>query len=339
MSWSLIAHTAANAQTTSAINTTGADLIVISLGGNIGSSAAPTDNKGNTWTALTYHSAVANYGARLFYCESPTVGAGHTFSGPTASSFIPICVQAWSGSAASSPFDQQNGNDYHGSNVTTLAAGSITPGQNNELVVTAISTLGGAVSAVDTGFTISDTTTYSGGYSGGMAYLEQSTAGAVNPNWTFASYGYAIDTVIASFKGAGSGTNVTLTAATSSGSVEPFAIKASVGFGSVHGAASVVGPTSKLNIALGTVTTIAGHGTLTPQQGPALAYARALGAAAAFAHPAIAVALGAVAALGRAASFIFSGNIPAFFLHARRRGVSGRGRGAPGFGGPQQGTG
>ena len=114
MAFSLIAHTATgSAGTTSGINTTGANLIVVTVAYDTQSGVS--DSNGNTWTALTAQSGSQDGNARMYYCFNPTVGAGHTFT--SAQGYGAICVSAWSG-AATSPQDQQNG-QYNGPSPTS----------------------------------------------------------------------------------------------------------------------------------------------------------------------------------------------------------------------------
>lgn len=207
MAFSLIANTVGaqgGSSTTPAINTTGANLIVIAVSMfGTPSTSGLSDSKTNTWTQLTTHSGTTA-SVRLFYCLAPIVGSGHTFTYNVG--FPTICVQAWSGAAAASVFDVENG--ASGSGVTSIATGSITPGANNELVVTGISladnTTGPAL--INGGFTISDQSLGRSGLteSGAMAYLIQTTATAANPTWS----GFTTDgpgAAIASFKAAAGG--------------------------------------------------------------------------------------------------------------------------------------
>jgi hypothetical protein len=197
MAYSLVAHVGAgspntNSFDTSGINTTGANLIVISIG-TFGANANPTDSKGNTWTALTQRTN-SSRNQQLFYCASPTVGSGHTFNPNSGNASYPtINVTAWSGAAAS-PFDQQSG-------AASRQPGSITPSEDNCLLVTGVMDQGGGATTIDSGFTISDTETNDGNhFNSSAAYLVQTTAGAVNPSWSADSSN--IVSAMASFKAA-----------------------------------------------------------------------------------------------------------------------------------------
>lgn len=193
------ASAAANtAATTSGIDTTGADLIVIGVSGWTSNldTTAPTDSKGNTWTAMTYK-ATGDSAVKMWYCYNPTVGSGHTFT-HGGTTYATICVIAFSG-AASSPLDQQNSNGNL-PGTTSLSTGSITPTEDNELVVAMWATYYFDSPSVDSGFTLEQ---YQAAaplpYHGGMAYKIQTTAAAVNPSASWSTSANA-SAVIASFK-------------------------------------------------------------------------------------------------------------------------------------------
>src|SRR3990167_7216256 len=152
MAYALIASTAKTGSvTTDAIDTTGANLIVIGLAGDI--TDAPTDSKGNTWSVLGQGDAGADGTIVLtYYSFNPTVGSGHTFT--WGEDYGVIMVSAWSG-AASTPFDQEN--DAGTISGTSLAPGSVTPTQDNELLVTClVAGKSNSSHAVNGGFTISN---------------------------------------------------------------------------------------------------------------------------------------------------------------------------------------
>lgn len=187
----LVAHAiagASSAPTTSAINTTGANLLVVSVSQFQGVTVGTlTDSKSNTWTALTAKLGASEAYNRIFYCASPTVGSGHTFTWDNGGSiFGALAVQAWSG-ANVAPFDVQNG--AVAGTGTTIQPGSVTPNQNNSLVVTSVDPIfagGSSGYAIDGGFTISDSIASQSGIEGlAMAYLVQTSAAAANPNWSW----------------------------------------------------------------------------------------------------------------------------------------------------------
>jgi hypothetical protein len=188
MAFSLIASTSdslgATGGDSTAINTTGADLLVVVASWYAGvGDPTLTDSKSNTWTALTRREGAApGYATtRMYWCVPSSVGSGHTFTLSGADTYCTISVNAFSGAHAS-PYEAENGSITGGIN---QAAGSVTPTEDNCLVVTGMcapETLG-AVPSVS-GYT-SDATNYVGATSmaGGIAHLIQTTAGATNPLW------------------------------------------------------------------------------------------------------------------------------------------------------------
>lgn len=203
MTWTLKAHTNAAAASTSGIDTTGADLIVVSLVFyEVSGSENISDSYSNTWTQIgTRISQGSGQAMAWWYCQAPIVGAGHTFS--TTSALTVLNVEAWSGSVAS-PLDQIS--SATGAS-TTIQPGSVTPGSANELVLTPVgaSATSGSVT-VDSGFTIPDAVVYGGFWGGAMAYLIQTSAVAENPTWTIPpSGGFGSIAAIATFKGSGGG--------------------------------------------------------------------------------------------------------------------------------------
>src|SRR6266478_65117 len=162
MAYTLIAHTygiGPPPAISGSINTTGADFIIIAIADSYWGSTALTDSKSNTWIPLTSYSAADKSRIWLYYCLNPIIGAGHTFTATaTGTSYPSLYVQAWSGANLISAYDTINGANSGGA--TTLAPGSITPAENNELIITALcsESLSGPYS-VDSGFTITDQAT------------------------------------------------------------------------------------------------------------------------------------------------------------------------------------
>lgn len=183
--------------TTAAINTTGANFCVAVASYYTNSADTVSDSKSNTWTELTRYTNAAFQRVVIWYAKNPTVGSGHTFTlGSGASTFPAIAAACFSGVDTSSPFDQENGS------ANTKTPGSVTPTQNNELIITGISTLTGAgtTPTVDSGFTVTGAHANSASnYTGyGLAYKIQTTAAAVNPTWSSTDTNWATD--IATFK-------------------------------------------------------------------------------------------------------------------------------------------
>lgn len=230
VAFALVANTAvgntnggAGAVTTPAIDTTGANLIVLAVS-SYAATSEPTisDSKSNTWSQLTIRSA-GDTRFRLFYCAGPTVGSGHTFTvSPSAGNpYQSFCVGAFSGAAASTPFDQQNGATATG---TSLATGSVTPSEDNELVIAGLNFAAVNTISVNGGFTISDQINYSASvrFGSAMAYLIQTSLAAANPSFSW-STSTAAAAGIATFKAAaGGGSTYTFSASDNIGVADTF---------------------------------------------------------------------------------------------------------------------
>ena len=176
--------------TTSAIDTTGADLIVIAYCIQGSGTLSISDNKSNTYTLAEDPNPGAGVdNCVIYYCQGPTVGAGHTFSA-SGVNFACMHVAAYAGSVTT-PLDQKNGL-ANGSGGTSIQPGSVTPATNNQLVVTGVESASfGGTASINGGFTITTQSDFNAtGHSevaGGQAYLIQTTATAANPTWSWAS--------------------------------------------------------------------------------------------------------------------------------------------------------
>jgi len=172
------ANLGVNGGTTSSVDSTGGNLIVVAVA-SYEPSTAPTvsDSKGNTYNALTAQIVSGLHRIQLFYAEGATVGSGHTFTVTGSTSYASISVNVFSGAKASSAFDQQNG------------AGS------------APSAL-----SINGGFSTPAVVYFAGGsaYGVGSAYLIQTTATAANPAWSWTG-GSNETAAIATFKAAAAG--------------------------------------------------------------------------------------------------------------------------------------
>lgn len=212
MAYALVAHVSAGSAsadvTTGAVDTTGANLIVVhfSFYDGSGASAALSDSKGNSYNSRTLHHSSGGAASRLFDVLTPTVGSGHTFTlTQTGSAFGTIHVLAFSG--ATTGYDVESGANTN--SASTLNAGSLSPSENDMLLVTGLSFFdnsGGAVS-IDSSFNVQDTVAYSAGnhLGGAIAYLIQTSAGTVNPQWNVANTTTDLAASIAAYKDTPSG--------------------------------------------------------------------------------------------------------------------------------------
>lgn len=190
---SIVSQGTSGAVTSSAIDTTGATLLVLVLISYASATESTiSDSKGNTWTQRTAYINGTLERTRIYYCASPTVGSGHTFAASGTGSFPAIAVSAYSGTAASSPYDVEAGTQN--SSTTSKATGSVTPSQNGDLLVVGagFGSVGAPVSpAINSSFNVLGSVGNVNGVSFGVChgYYVQPTAGAINPtiSWTTAS--------------------------------------------------------------------------------------------------------------------------------------------------------
>ncbi len=215
MSFSLVDHTQAssgngNDVTTSGINTSGANLLVVLASVFTSGTPTVTDSVGgnsNSWTSRTLYTNAAGVSLQLFYCTPTHVGSGHTFTVTATGAFPAIGVQAWSGAAASSPYDTENGHSETGV-ANSIQPGSVTPGQDDELLVSGLGVNSNDALTPDSGFTVSDQIPKGGaGVGGAMAYLVETTATAKNPTWSFVGTAQALTSNTATFKAASASGN------------------------------------------------------------------------------------------------------------------------------------
>jgi hypothetical protein len=211
--YALVAHTiaqSATGTTTTAgtpINTSGATLLVIVVSGfNNSLPWTVTDSKGNTYTLAVADPAPYTSNPNtvtLWHNRGGTVGSGHTAQvvAGGGGGAATLSFAAFSGGNVS-PLDQTNHANATG---TSLAAGSITPLQPNELIVAGLSLKADAITTsgigINGGFTIADSApsvnaTQDGG---GLAYLIQTSIVAANPTWSWTNSTVSL-AVIASFK-------------------------------------------------------------------------------------------------------------------------------------------
>lgn len=197
-----------NGFTTGTMDSTGADFLVAVLSQYVtGSTGSVSDSKTNAWTALTEYQSPDTFDrVRIFYARpNPTtgkVGTGHTFTVTVTAGYPTLIVAAFSGSDVS-PFDSpENGTSNSGSG-TSLQPGSITPDEDNELIITGLMTEADTTSTVvPTGYTSVAALDGVGGAAagGGMAYKIQTTKGAENPSWTWTNTSSRAQATIAGFK-------------------------------------------------------------------------------------------------------------------------------------------
>lgn len=172
--------------TTGALNCTGSDLIVVFIGTyKDWYATSMTDSNSNTYTACTRYAGSAQAG-QFYYCRNPTgTLSALTFTITGVSGNINLYsyfgIMAFSGGATST-LDQQAGT---GADTTApLQPGSITPTQNNALVVSGIFNYNVGAAPTCSDMTAAYGVAKSGSIGmGGSGYVVQGTAAAINPTW------------------------------------------------------------------------------------------------------------------------------------------------------------
>jgi hypothetical protein len=207
----MVAHTTANgngAHTSSAIDTTGAKLLVIAVGvyytGSPCQADSVSDSKSNTWVSVGAYNATGTVAGKvcIWYVANPTVGAGHTFT--VNNVYAASEISAWS-NVASSPLDVHNGAGST-SNVTSISTGSVTPSQNYELCLAAgsdgVNETTISFASPSAAFTTIDTILNAGGTNIGGAdgYQVQTAATAVSTTYTQGGSATGMAATIACFK-------------------------------------------------------------------------------------------------------------------------------------------
>lgn len=172
--------------TTDAADTTGAGLIVVSANwytpGGVG---VLTDSKGNNWTNIVHVEGASPVSGVLFRSQnSPTVGSGHTFtlSGGASVIYPSVAFFAFSGTAVS--VDATNG---LGGFSSTAQPGSVTPSEDSCLIVSGIGFYNNNGMSINSGFsTPIEAARVAEAIGTAGSYLIQTSAGAVNPTWSWA---------------------------------------------------------------------------------------------------------------------------------------------------------
>lgn len=202
MTLALVAHTIAlstdsKAVTTSAIDTTGAKVIVI-ITGDTGGGFAPTDSKSNSWISYSARTTGGITG-RMHVASGPSlsVGTGHTFSHSSGSVVFPaLAVMAFSASGLVI-VEVENG-AVNGSSTTSIATGSIAPRLDNSVLVMGLVPNFDITGLAITVGTIADSSSNSPTFAVGMAsaYEIQTTKTTRNPSWSWTSAGNPVETTI-----------------------------------------------------------------------------------------------------------------------------------------------
>lgn len=209
MTIAIIQHTSvgsagANGVTSGSLDTTVANLLVlVGAFASAGTGVGVSDSKSNTWTALTLYSSSPS-ALRIWYCFTPTVGSGHTFTISGTNIYASLGILAASGVNA---FGGEAGSAVGTGGTSYQSSSGVTPSSDNALVIAGCFIgASGTSASYDGGFTSSiQNYLASNRYGGGIGYLIQTTAAAANPtvSWTPTATGRAAN--LAWFSAATSG--------------------------------------------------------------------------------------------------------------------------------------
>lgn len=192
---------AASTVTTDPIDTTGADFIVICVHANVTHAIAPTDNKGNTWTAGPTGGGAFIASVQVYYCVDPTVGVGHTFTHTASGTalFQSLTVSAWDG-ASNTPYAGQTVGNSGASNIS-LNTGAVVPANDNSLVLSFLSWKDGTAAVSGGSLSILQQVPWSSGavVGGAHAYEIQTTATSRAAAWSWADSSTTDSALIAVF--------------------------------------------------------------------------------------------------------------------------------------------
>lgn len=191
---------AATSVTTASLNTTGANLIAVGVT-NFSDSTLPTsitDNKGNTWTLARSQTNSTTQSGAIYYCYSPSVGSGHTFTATFATSrniYIAVLALAGAQTISGSPID----------NTGSIGSGSVNvnPYYNGSAFF-ALAGTNSSASTAPSGMTLISATANRGC----SAYSIQSSASGQGSGFATAAN---TPTMLVAFYGGGSAATQTIT--------------------------------------------------------------------------------------------------------------------------------
>lgn len=183
----------------SAIDTTGASLLIACpmVFGSSLTIGTVTDNKGNSWTALTQYTFDGNYNIQLWYAippDSSHIGSGHTFTVASSgsSTFNSMGVVALVGTQASTLFRTGTDAGQKSDNGNTL---TVNPVAANDALITCLSDDNSATKTNNGSFTVVDSsTTTANGETGATGFQSAPNTSSITYIWTTnqsGAYNYA----------------------------------------------------------------------------------------------------------------------------------------------------
>jgi hypothetical protein len=182
-----------------AINTTGATLLVAIVYCLYPGSGITLTDGVNTWHALTVYEATPGaYETKLFYCYAPTTSATHQVTAGNQYGYLSIDFQAWSGTGITSAvYESSTGSSSGGVTVTSIQPGSVVPVTSGDLIISTCMTEGGDPGVPNDSFISTYHGVVVGPYFGVSAnYLIAPNTSSVDPTYTFTSAGASATIVV-----------------------------------------------------------------------------------------------------------------------------------------------
>jgi hypothetical protein len=175
---------ALNSPTTSAVNCTGVNFIVINYA-SANAASSVGDSLSNTYTLSTCATTVGNQ--CIYYKYGPTVSSSMTFNATGAGIAASIQVFGFR-NVKGVALDKDAGQTQVSSPGTTCQTPSLTPTNGNELVISGYyvnTDTAGSTYTISNGMTVLFNPFTNGvNYGGGLAYAVRSPISAFQPTWT-----------------------------------------------------------------------------------------------------------------------------------------------------------
>lgn len=184
---SAAANASSTSVTTTGVNMSDANFFVVFVTMDNGTFAATPvqDSQGNSYTAVATTYSNAGRSIACYFAKNATAGVAQTFTANrTTSGGITIAALGFGSVHTTAPHD---GNSPQGNadifKTTLAASASLTPSEDNEVVISAC--YHGQTSASQNDGTLTQVVNHDGGNEESIAaaYVVQTTATAVNPTW------------------------------------------------------------------------------------------------------------------------------------------------------------
>lgn len=196
------AGTTGTTATTTSIDATGANFIVVAVTRQNGQTSSVTDSRGNTYTQDDAQSSVA--GIDLWRSYTTNVSSSMTISASSGGVAVALYYLIFSNTVGSTV----DGNNSYSASAATGNAGAfpLTASGNGAVYIATVNDFNAAAPTIDNSFIIpsgcSNTLINTGAvlaYAGAIAYYIQPTASSLNPLWDFGS-SIAYSTIFACYR-------------------------------------------------------------------------------------------------------------------------------------------